>query len=139
MCKRLCVLIAVLLFATSGELNSRETISIDCPEKVQSDCTVQPLQTLTGKVSKSDAKVWIIVHPIDSAVFWVQPQASVTDKKWTGHARFGEAISAQNYKQFEVKAIANPAESLEEGMQKYEWPAADFSSQDLLVKRIAVN
>lgn len=139
MCKRLCLLVALLLFATSGELDSRETISIDCPDRVQTDCMVQPFQTLTGKISKSDAKVWVIVHPVESPVFWVQPQASVMGKKWTGQARFGEAISAHNYKQYEVKAIANPAETLQEGMQKNSWPEAEFSSEALLVKRKAVN
>jgi len=100
--------------------------TIDAPrnsEKVPRQCTV--------KVSFANRKaaVWVVVHPVGTGTYWVQPRASrEASGIWNVNAVFGQAGDSR--KEFEICAwaLAAPTVGFQEGKVLRRWPDAKRSS-----------
>lgn len=89
---------------------------------------------VTGSVSDSTATVWVVVRPVETSDFWVQPPVTIRhDGTWRVRAYFGEAGKHVG-KEYEVRAFANPTESVAEG-RRSDWPKATAQSDVVDVTR----
>ena len=90
-----------------------------------------------GTVSDPKAKVWVIVHPVGTSDYWVQPPVSVReDSTWRVLIYIGDCENQQHVGlQFEIVAVANPKEKLYERLVLTEWPEAVAISQIIEVIR----
>lgn len=96
---------------------------------------VAELPMVEGMVSSSTAKVWVIVHPMEVSDYWVQPPVTVREGgKWKVQIHIGRPGAVDVGKHFEILAVANPKNSLKEGVLK-EWPEAEWKSQVIEVTR----
>lgn len=109
----------------SGEL----VITSPCP-----DSKVDAMRLVKGTVADADVKeVWVIIHPMETADYWVQQKATVQDHKWEVICHFGEPGQHVG-KPYELRAVAMPNDGpLRTGAIK-NWPEAKYSSQ--LVRQI---
>lgn len=92
---------------------------------------------IQGSVSNSSYEVWVIVHPMEVADYWVQPRLTVRDNGiWKTSIYIGREGNIDVGKHFEIMAIANPKDKLEEGMKLSYWPDAEKKSEivDLIRK-----
>jgi len=113
----------------SGELS----IQITAPEN-EASVTWRP--TVEGKVSSPNATVWVIVHPVNTGGYWVQPSVGVGgDGKWRVQIYVGRAPDADVDLHFEIMAIAQPKANLKEGDVLSAWPTAEAKSQIIDVIR----
>ena len=93
-------------------------------------------QTVKGQVQKGYDDVWVIVHPIDTSSYWVQPSISIRkDGKWSITAYFGRSGNIDVGKSFEIMAVLNPQKKLKEGEYFDKWPDAEFRSDIITVVR----
>jgi len=93
-------------------------------------------QTVKGRVQKGYDDVWVIVHPIDTSSYWVQPSISAKkDGKWSITAYFGRSGNIDVGKSFEIMAILNPQKKLKEGEYFDKWPVAESRSDIVTVVR----
>ena len=89
-----------------------------------------------GRVQNSKVHVWVIVHPMETGDYWVEPQAGVRDDgTWVAQAHIGRPGTIDVGKRFEVRAVANPASALHEGDVLPFWPDAQWSSDLIEVER----
>jgi hypothetical protein len=89
-----------------------------------------------GWVQDPKAPVWVVVHPIAAAGYWVQPPASVGNKgNWHVGIYVGQAGAEDIGQLFEICAVAYPDDNLSEGMVLKQWPTARWSSQVIEVER----
>lgn len=89
-----------------------------------------------GTVSDPNAKVWVIVHPMATGNYWVQP--SLTPKKdgtWKVMIYIGRPGADDVGKHFEIMAIANPKVKLKEGDVLSGWPDAQWKTQVIELTR----
>jgi hypothetical protein len=97
---------------------------------------VVELPFVEGTVSDSTAKVWVIVHPMEVAGFWVQPAVTVREGgKWKVQIHIGRPGNVDVGKHFEIMAVANPKNSLKEGDILKGWAEAQWKSQVIEVIR----
>jgi len=100
--------------------------------------SVHARHLVQGVVRNRGALVWLIVHPVGTGAFWVQPKVNV---EWTGRwsleAYFGRGSGIDVGKRFEVMAVAYPAQTLREGQVLGTWPEAVWSSGVVSVIRAA--
>jgi len=124
------VLLAVsVLIAGEEQLKVRITAPAD-----KSQVPERPL--VEGTVSDANASVWVVVHPMEVADYWVQPAVTVReDGTWKVMAYMGRPGDIDVGKQFEIMAFANPAEPLKEGDVLKGWPKAQAKSQVIEVTR----
>jgi len=98
--------------------------------------SVSPRDFVEGTVSDANAKVWVVVHSMETSDYWVQP--AITLRQY-GHWRvlcyFGENGNQHSGKRYEVLAITNPRESLSEGQLFAAWPDGQSKSQIVEVVR----
>ena len=89
-----------------------------------------------GTVSDKDADVWVIVHPMETSDYWVQPQPSVKgDKSWKVLIHIGRPQKDIG-KHFEIRAVANPEKELKEGKVLGKWPKSQWRSDVIeVIKR----
>jgi hypothetical protein len=89
----------------------------------------------------SNGNVWIVVHPLSTADFWVQTEISINDQgHWVGHVNFGRP-NMDAGEEYEYKAFYyNPRQQLTVGAAAG-WPSASSTSSNLIsgVKRAACN
>jgi hypothetical protein len=98
--------------------------------------TVGAKHLIRGKVSDRTSEVWVLVHPLDTSAYWVQPRISLgSDGEWTVNAYFGRSGPIDSGKSFEILAIADPEIMLKEGQFFDKWPDARASSNVIVVKR----
>jgi hypothetical protein len=91
---------------------------------------------LQGTVSGQSQRVWIIVHPLATSSYWVQPRVQVSSGgAWTARAYFGRAASIDSGEKFELRAIANPKATLREGQVLVAWPDAGAISDPVVIQR----
>jgi hypothetical protein len=87
-------------------------------------------------VADPNAKVWIVVQPLATGEFWVQPAVTVgSDGAWAAQIYIGQPGSKDIGKYFEVMAFANPTLALREGLVLKTWPEAQWKSQVVRVTR----
>ena len=89
-----------------------------------------------GIASDSSARVWVIVHPMEAADYWVQPTVTLREGgAWKVLSHFGEPGQQHSGKRYELVAITNPKETLQAGQLLPNWPAAQSKSQVVEVVR----
>jgi hypothetical protein len=100
------------------------------------DSEVDQRHFIQGMVSAPDKDVWVVVHPLDTSSYWVQPRVSVrSDGTWRVVAYFGRSGDLDKGKKFEVVAIGSPREALQEGEYGSTWPDAHWTSSPVVVIR----
>ena len=94
------------------------------------------LPFVEGVVADRDAKVWVVVHPMEVSDYWVQPSVNVKgDGSWRVKIHIGRPGRIDGGKEFEIRAVANPQKRLKEGEVLAGWPEAQWSSQVVDVVR----
>jgi hypothetical protein len=92
--------------------------------------TVPLRPIVNGKVVNSNSDVWLIVHPIGSSAYYIQPKAKVEKSgQWKAKIYIGRDGTIDIGSQSEILAIANPAEIVKEGDIRHSWPLAEHKSQ----------
>lgn len=143
-----CLIISVVIVgcddSTSKNLNSSKTnstartagelsVQITAPEN---EASVIWRPTVEGKVSSPSATVWVIVHPVNTGGYWVQPSVGVGgDGKWRVQIYVGRAPDADVDVHFEIMAVAQPKANLKESDVLSAWPSAEATSQVIAVIR----
>lgn len=95
--------------------------------------TQQEVSSLQGRVDSSCAEVWLIVHPVGTLDFYVQPKATVrSNGTWLGKIELRE-IGGSDRKVFEVLALANLSEALEPDQKLSGWPEASAHSDVVVI------
>ncbi|OGW75357.1 MAG: hypothetical protein A2Z72_06960 [Omnitrophica bacterium RBG_13_46_9] len=124
------VLFMMTMSAASGqEVNLRITAPLD-----KSQVPERPF--IEGTVTDPNAKVWVIVHPMEVSDYWVQPAINVKeDGTWKVMIYIGRPGTIDIDKQFEIMAVANPEVRLSEGNVLGAWPEAQWKSQLIEVTR----
>lgn len=133
--KTLCVSIAlaIILLCSIG-IGTAEQLTVTIQDPADS-VQVAHRQEIKGKVSDPNADVWIVIHPIESSGFWVQPPVTVKDDgSWRVVVYFGEEGSKHVGTRFEVRAFANPIGNIAEG-KTTQWPKATAKSNVIEVTR----
>ncbi len=91
---------------------------------------------IEGTVSSPAREVWVVVHPLDTSSYWVQPRVSVDSSgAWQSMAYFGRSGDLDIGKRFEIVAIADPHSTLHEGEYGNAWPKAKWTSKPITVIR----
>lgn len=97
---------------------------------------VESTHVVRGRISDSVAQLWVVVHPLATSSYWVQPRVSIRrGGEWQVQAYFGRSGSMDVGKTFEVLAIVDPATELREGMILERWPASRLVSDMVSVTR----
>jgi hypothetical protein len=91
--------------------------------------------SIKGSISKRDATVWLIVHPMETGAYWVQPPISVSGGTWQADPYIGRPGNLDLGKKFELMAIANAREEISEGQIYSYWPPAASESEVITVVR----
>ena len=112
---------------------SLPSVSISTPK---SGSQVPRRPKVEGWVKDPTAPVWVVVHPIASSGYWVQPAVSVHSKgHWKAGVYIGQLGTEDVGQLFEICAVACPAEELSEGMRLQGWPSAKWVSPVVQVER----
>lgn len=132
---RVMSLLVVLILSTAISAGAQGIkVTIDSPV----DGARVPLRPcFEGMVSNPASQVWLVVHPLEVADFWVQPSASVREGgKWKVQGYIGRQ-GLDEGKQFEIRAVANPKIPLRETQKDPlpAWPPAEASSPIVEVTR----
>ena len=91
---------------------------------------------VTVKASKPFAEVWVVVRPLETRDFWVQPKTTLqANGEWETMIYLGGKGTSHIGKVFDLRAIANPVDSLQEGLVFPGWPRADMKSDVIRVAR----
>jgi hypothetical protein len=102
--------------------------------KADQKVTVNPI--VKGKVFNSNAAVWIIVHPMETEGYWVQPKATVSGNgEWYSLIYVGRPGKEDAGKFFEIRAVANPKKPLARGDVLGKWPEGEACSEMVLLIR----
>jgi len=97
---------------------------------------VPPRPYLEGTISDAHANVWVIVHPMETGAYWIQPTVDVReDGAWKTMLYLGRSGDIDLGKHFEIMAIANPKEMLNEADVLDKWPDAQWKSHVIEVIR----
>lgn len=112
------------------EIVTDEAITIDDPTHL-----VDARNQIRGRSKGVEGPIWVIVHPAMGGAYWVQPPASPTASgEWTTKAYFGQEGQHHGV-EFELRAVANPADELHEDAVLSDWPKVGQSSSVKLVTR----
>ncbi len=80
--------------------------------------------------------VWVIVHALEKSEYWVQPKVTARKSgQWQIKAYVGNSTPTANIRDFEIKAIANPTETIAEGQVLEVWPVGQLNSKVIKVIR----
>ncbi|NEQ96745.1 MAG: hypothetical protein F6K30_08480 [Cyanothece sp. SIO2G6] len=97
--------------------------------------TVEATQTIGGVIHDPKAEIWVVTHRVGSSQYDVERQATVlASGEWSASVSFGRAGTDAG-KEFEVRAFANPKQTLHEDNTLPEWPEAEFSTPTIKVHR----
>lgn len=128
----LLLLVAFFALASSGRAAGALKVLIHKPAN---GSTVDHRQEISGKVSDPNADIWVVIHPMETSDFWIQPRITVReDGSWKVIAYFGNAGPMHKGQHYEVRAFANPSVKLAEGKTQ-QWPGAAAKSNVLEVVR----
>jgi hypothetical protein len=88
---------------------------------------------IEGTVSDPQAEVWVVVHPMETSAYWVQPTVTVKkDGTWKVMIYIGRAGGIDIGKKFEIMAVASTKKKFQEADVLDRWPEANRRS-DLIV------
>ena len=108
-------------------------ISITEPKNEDS---VSEYPVFKGQVADPNAQVWIVVHPMEIAEYWVQQPVTVSSNgSWETQPNIGRPGNVDDGKRFEVMAIVNPESPLTTGDKLKIWPEAQGQSDVIRVTR----
>ena len=89
-----------------------------------------------GRVSISNSIVWIVVHPMAVADYWVQqPGTANNNGDWRCLINVGREGTVDTGKYFEIRAFVYPNRTLRNGLVLESWPDARIKSDIITVKR----
>ena len=93
-------------------------------------------QLVTGIADASLREVRVVIHPLDTGAYWVQPvPATAKDGRWSVLGYFGRSGDIDVGKVFEVVAFGDPEHPLDEGTVLGGWPKAAQRSAAIGVTR----
>ena len=128
----------VLLFLLLGLVPSCRKVEVRISSPAD-NATVPEQPVVEGTVSDARATVWVVVHPLETAVnteYWVQPQATLKgDGTWTAEIYVGDPGVEDKGKRFLLMAVANPKQALTDDDVLATWPAAAAQSNIVSVTR----
>lgn len=127
---KLTVITSISLLCVSMAQSAELTINPAGP--------VGPVTTLTGKAPAANAKIFVIVNPVETPYqFWVQKMVEADGKKnWTcASVHVGEPGKANLGQKFLVFAVVDPNEAIHEGDVLSELPQSRWISQPLTLVR----
>ncbi len=133
--RRNLIAIAVLVGAvvSPGQPAAGVTLTIEQPAD---GACVPERPNVTGAVSDAKAKVWVVVHPLEVATYWVQPRLTVrSGGRWKTRIHIGRPGRVDVGKEFEMMAVVNPRSGLSNGQQLGDWPEAEAVSNVVEVTR----
>ncbi len=120
-------------FLLSHAQEQKIFLEIMSPEQGSS---VERRPRVKGKVSRPFTEVWVIVHALETTGYWVQPKTTIKALGDWGTVIFlGKEGMLDVGKEFELMAVANPRDSLDEGMRLPSWPRAEGKSEVITVIR----
>jgi hypothetical protein len=91
---------------------------------------------IEGIVIVKSAQLWIIVHPMETSDYWVQPKVTVRKEGlWRVQVYIGRPGNIDVGKHFEMMAVVNPKQTLREGNVLGTWPEAQSQSDVIEVIR----
>ncbi|GJL65937.1 MAG: hypothetical protein NPIRA05_09080 [Nitrospirales bacterium] len=91
---------------------------------------------VTGRVSQPLADVWIVVRPLETRNFWIQPKPTIhKNGEWETRIYLGGKGVSHIGKVFDLRAVANPTDSLQEGLVLPGWPRAESKSNIVRIAR----
>ena len=99
---------------------------------------IRPLVEGSITNPKSTDEVWVVVHPIETSDFWIQPKVTIREKgRWSVAIYIGRPGSIDVGKSFEIMAVANPktSEQLKEGQVLRDWLPAEAKSEVIKLTR----
>jgi len=96
---------------------------------------VAPLEILRGTVSNRSTDIWVVIHPLNTAAYWVQPKVTEIGGTWSSLAFFGRSSRIDAGKGFEIRAVVSPRGALREGDILPAWPDAASVSRPVRVVR----
>lgn len=135
------------LFAEGGErvMNTPEGLELALPAPASESIrivspkdgsTVEARTLIHGEVLDPASQVWVVVHPMGTGAYWIQPAISVRRTgEWSVTAYLGRPGPIDVGKTFEVLAIVDPRVALREGEIFDKWPDARLASSVILVTR----
>jgi hypothetical protein len=107
-------------------------------EKPDSDETEEASVTLSGTLDNECADMWLVVHPLGHANYYVQPKVTIgNDGSWLTKVPLGEAGTGTG-QTFEIMAFANPEDELDAGSVLGAWPEAEARSDVVRTTRKAI-
>ena len=126
----LSTILFTILFAVTA---SAEDLKITITDPTEGSKVVHR-EYVKGTVSDSHADVWVVIHPVETSDFWIQPPVTVKNNgTWKVKAYFGRA-GKDIGKEFEIRAFANPVSALQEGKSS-NWPSSEARSDVIDVIR----
>lgn len=133
MLRKIILLMFFLMVAVSLVSAQEAKIRITAPSD-KAEVPERPL--VEGTIAVPLAKVWVVARPVETSDYWVQPRLSVsTDRTWKVMIYIGRPGNADVGKKFEIMAVANPKEKLQEGDILSGWPEAQWKSEVITVTR----
>lgn len=83
-----------------------------------------------GVTPDTTGNLWVIIHPIATAIYQVQPKVTVwRDGTWRVKIPIDKTGGISAGKPFEIMAVVNPTVPLKEGDVLTGWPEAQWRSQ----------
>jgi len=98
--------------------------------------TVSNRETVLVTSPADVAKIWVVVHPVETGDYWVQPEVvKVGANAWKVEAYFGRLGTIDAHKKFEIMAIGDPRTNIKEGDVFKSWPKGRWQSRVIGVVR----
>ena len=98
--------------------------------------TVSNRETVLVRSPGDVVKIWVVIHPVETGDYWVQPEVMKTEAKaWKVEAYFGRVGTIDADKKFEIMAIGDPRINLKKGDVFKSWPKGRWQSQVIGVVR----
>ena len=121
----------IIFFIVQAFGDARAEIVITTPSD---NNYVEERPIVRGTINPS-APVWVIVHPVKTSNYWVQPISTVNGTNWSAQIYIGRPGSIDVGKHFEIKAFSVANNNLTEGVVLGRWPDAKDNSQVIEVIR----
>jgi len=97
---------------------------------------VKALPLVEGRVVEPSAKITLVVHPVETGDYWVQPKVNMlTPTTWQVRIHIGRPGTIDLGKEFEIRAVGNPGSDLKEGDIINSWPEGEWQSPIVNVSR----
>lgn len=119
----------------AGDRAEVSRMSLEIVNPINAD-SVEWRTKVTGRALQSFSEVWVVVRPLETRNFWVQPKTTMhANGDWETVIYLGGKGNSHVGKVFDLRAIANPVDSLKEGLVFPGWPRAEVKSEIVRVAR----